>query len=110
MGNKDIHHITPERLREYTNRHHESDYLLIDVRQPGEYQHAHIPGALLMPVMELESRLFSLPNDKDLLFYCHSGGRSLAAWASSLACGVGMRFGGASVALVGPGALPRPRC
>ncbi len=71
--------MTPEAFARYRAEHRETDYLLVDVRQPGEYQAAHIPGAMFMPLMELESRLFELPDDRDLIFYCHSGGRSLAA-------------------------------
>jgi rubrerythrin/rhodanese-related sulfurtransferase len=63
--------------------HGEKHYLLIDVRQPSEYELGHIPGARLMPLAEVESRLFTLPSDRDLIFYCRSGGRS--QWAASLA-------------------------
>jgi rubrerythrin len=35
-----------------------------------------------MPLAEVESRLFSLPAEQDLIFYCHNGGRS--QWAASL--------------------------
>ncbi len=76
---RNIVHLDPARLRAYLQRHPEADYLLIDVRQPGEYTAAHIPGAWLMPLMQLEARLFELPPDRDLVFYCHSGGRSAAA-------------------------------
>ncbi len=57
----------------------EADYLLVDVRQPAEYEAGHIPGALFLPLLELERKLFSLPGDRDWIFYCHSGGRSRAA-------------------------------
>jgi rhodanese-related sulfurtransferase/rubrerythrin len=71
--------LDPEGLRTYLQTHPESDYLLIDVRQPREYGAAHIPGAYFLPLMEFEARLFHLPADRDLIFYCHSGGRSAAA-------------------------------
>ena len=35
------------------------------MRQPEEYAVAHIPGAALLPLMELEARLFDLPADRD---------------------------------------------
>ena len=53
--------------------------MIIDVRQPQEYRHGHIPGAMFLPLLELESKLFDLPPDRDLIFYCSNGGRSLAA-------------------------------
>ena len=84
MGRSNIVHLDPARLRAYMQRHPEADYLLVDVRQPGEYTAAHIPGALLMPLMQLEAKLFELPSDRDLIFYCHSGGRSAAAAALAL--------------------------
>jgi len=71
--------INAGELKRYMDTHHESDYLLIDVRQAFEYTQQHIPGASLQPLPELEPKIFSLPEDRDLLFYCHSGGRSQAA-------------------------------
>ena len=73
--------VSPEQLREYIQKKKESDYLLIDVRQPVEYTAGHIPGANLIPLMELESKLFELPQDKEMVFYCRSGSRSRAASA-----------------------------
>jgi len=71
--------LSAAELKTYMDRHHESDYLLIDVRQAFEYAEKHIPGARLQPLPELEPNIFNLPSDRDLLFYCHSGGRSMAA-------------------------------
>ncbi len=53
---------------------------LIDVRTAGETALGIIPGALLIPVNELEARLKELPRDgATMLVYCASGGRSVAA-------------------------------
>jgi rhodanese-related sulfurtransferase/rubrerythrin len=71
--------MTPEALRAFMETRNDSDYVLVDVRQPVEYESGHIPGALFLPILELERKLFSLPGDRDLVFYCHSGGRSRAA-------------------------------
>lgn len=76
-----LKNISPEALRRYVQSHHEKDYLLVDVRQPEEYGRAHIPGARLMPLPELARSMDQLPGDKELVFYCHSGGRSMAAAA-----------------------------
>jgi rhodanese-related sulfurtransferase/rubrerythrin len=57
----------------------ETTYMIIDVRQPQEYDHGHIPGAMFLPLLELESKLFDLPSNQNLIFYCSNGGRSLAA-------------------------------
>jgi rhodanese-related sulfurtransferase/rubrerythrin len=79
MPAEKIIEIDAEELRTYMAVHKESDYLLIDVRQPDEYAEGHIPGARPLPIMELVPRLFELPTDRDLFFYCRSGGRSAAA-------------------------------
>jgi rhodanese-related sulfurtransferase/rubrerythrin len=71
--------ISVERLREYMGRHHEQEYLLVDVRQPDEYTKGHLPGSVLIPLGELPERLLELPVDKDVIFYCRSGKRSRGA-------------------------------
>lgn len=73
--------LSPQQLRRFIQGQPEKDYLLIDVRQPGEYQWGHITGARLMPLPELVRAMETLPRDKALVFYCHSGGRSMAAAA-----------------------------
>ncbi len=74
-----IKELTAEELRSFIQDRHENDYALIDVRQPGEYEQGHIPGARLAPLPELVQTMETLPADKQLVFYCHSGARSLAA-------------------------------
>ncbi len=71
--------VDSEGLRQYIAATHESRYLLIDVRQPDEYHDGHIPGAYLMPLGELEQKLFTLPPDRDLVFYCYHGPRATVA-------------------------------
>ena len=73
--------LLPDELRHFMARAKEKHYTLIDVRQPQEYAVAHIPGAMLLPLMELEAQLFDLPDDRALVFYCHSGARSEIAAA-----------------------------
>ena len=79
MSQDDFKRFFPDALREYMAKRKEKEYVLIDVRQPMEYQAGHIPGALHIPLGEVERRLFELPSDRDLVFYCRSGGRSAAA-------------------------------
>lgn len=49
---------------------------LLDVREPYEYKDGHIPGARLVPLGELSSRLGELPNNREILVVCRSGNRS----------------------------------
>jgi phage shock protein E len=53
---------------------------LLDVRSPEEYARGHLPGALNVPVQELDRRLAEVgPADRDLVVYCRSGHRSTRA-------------------------------
>jgi phage shock protein E len=50
---------------------------LVDVRTPAEFASSHLPGAINIPVQELEARLSELrPLDGGLVVYCRSGHRS----------------------------------
>ncbi|MCU0475163.1 MAG: rhodanese-like domain-containing protein [Anaerolineae bacterium] len=54
-------------------------HALIDVRQPDEYAEARIPGAVLIPLGELEARIAEVPTDLPVVLVCRSGGRSAMA-------------------------------
>ncbi len=53
--------------------------LLIDVRTANEVAEGTAPGAINIPLQEAGRRLAEFPKDKDLLIFCRSGKRSLAA-------------------------------
>ena len=55
--------------------------LLLDVREPWEFASASIPGAILMPLGQLQARFGELEpaRDRDMVVYCHHGVRSLHA-------------------------------
>ena len=57
----------------------ESQSLVIDVRQANEYAQGHVPGAILMPLDKLESRLSELPTEEPIYVICRSGNRSQQA-------------------------------
>jgi rhodanese-related sulfurtransferase len=61
--------------------------LLIDVREPAEFQAERIPGALLYPLSTFDAT--ALPDDGVLkvVFHCGSGKRSLTACEHRLAAG-----------------------
>ncbi len=56
------------------------DVLLVDVRDPEEFEAGHIPGSVNMPVGDLEDLVFDLPTDKRVIYLCTSGGRSGEAY------------------------------
>ena len=61
--------------------------LLLDVRQPEEYQAEHIEGAQLIPLGELGQRLQELPEGREIICVCHSGSRSSHATRELVARG-----------------------
>lgn len=61
--------------------------LVLDVRQPEEYQSGHIAGAKLIPLEQLTSRLNDLPRDREIVCVCRSGSRSGAATRQLQAAG-----------------------
>ena len=52
---------------------------VVDVRTPGEFQSGAYPGALNIPVQELDRRLGELSKDRPIVVYCASGMRSASA-------------------------------
>lgn len=55
--------------------------LLIDVREPDEWQEGHVAGARHIPLGDLPARLAEVPRDRDVLLFCRSGNRSGRATA-----------------------------
>ena len=52
---------------------------ILDVREPSEWNDAHIAGTTLIPLGELASRANELPKDKEIVVVCRSGNRSAQA-------------------------------
>ncbi len=50
--------------------------VLLDVREPGEFQTVRAEGAVLIPTSVFMARLDDVPADRPLLVICHVGGRS----------------------------------
>ncbi len=61
----------------------DEDFLLVDVREPGEYEIVSIPGSVLIPKGEFLSgeALGKLPQDRKVVLHCKSGARSAEALA-----------------------------
>ena len=83
--------ITADELRSFQSTHRESEYTLVDVRQPEEYQGGHIPGAKLVPLSDFEQRAGDVLalQEQRVIFYCRSGGRSTRAAGFAVA-GLGL--------------------
>lgn len=57
------------------------DFIILDVRHEYEHDVSKIPGSILIPLDQLESRLSELEayRDKNLVVYCKAGARSCVA-------------------------------
>jgi sulfur-carrier protein adenylyltransferase/sulfurtransferase len=66
---KQIETMTPDEVRKFLQKHRPEDYNIVDVRQPQEYEQAHLPGARLIPVSELTGRLGELDSNKPTIAY-----------------------------------------
>ncbi|MBW3639766.1 MAG: adenylyltransferase/sulfurtransferase MoeZ [Actinobacteria bacterium] len=66
------------------------DFLLVDVREPAEFEIVKIPGAVLIPKGDILSgaALAQLPQDKQIVLHCKSGVRSAEALAALKAAGL----------------------
>ncbi len=57
-------------LGELRRRLRDGEVTVLDVRPRFEYDSAHIPGALSIPVAELERRLDEVPKENEVIAYC----------------------------------------
>jgi len=62
--------LHPVGREELLRRLKEKDTVLVDVRPPEEFQQAHLPGALSIPLAELERRIGELSREKQIIAYC----------------------------------------
>jgi len=67
--------------------------LIVDVRSPTslELERRRIPGALSVPVQEVERQVRSLPRDREIILYCNCPNEASAAQAAKLLLGQGFR-------------------
>ena len=61
--------MTAPEAKQFMDRLKVDEYNLVDVRQPGEYENGHIPGARLIPVADLSARIGELDPAKPTLVY-----------------------------------------
>ena len=71
--------ITAEEAKQIMDT--ETGYIILDVRTQEEYDVSHIPGAIVIPNTEIETRAEQELTDKGqlILVYCRSGRRSKLA-------------------------------
>jgi adenylyltransferase/sulfurtransferase len=66
--------ISVEELKKKIDK--KEDFLLLDIREPFEYDICRLPGAKLIPMGEVPSRLNELDDEREMIVYCHAGVRS----------------------------------
>ncbi len=64
------HAMLPVDRDELVERVTSGEVTVLDVRPPEEYQAGHIPGALSVPLDELDRRMAELPRDREVVAYC----------------------------------------
>lgn len=66
---KSVPTMTAEEVKRFLAGKHPDEYNLVDVRQPGEYEQDHIPGANLIPMAELKNRIDEIDPEKPTIAY-----------------------------------------
>jgi len=69
--------ITPAQLAEKLSSG--ADVVLVDVREPYEWNAGHIESATHIPLQQVPQRLTDIPKDREVVLICRSGGRSAHA-------------------------------
>ena len=67
--------FTPAELRKYLQQSDETP-LLIDVREPWEYDICHLAGSCLLPMGQLLQNPGQLDKEREIVLICHHGIRS----------------------------------
>ena len=68
--------ITPAELAAWLADSGRGKPVLLDVREPWEYEKARIEGAHLVPMREVPARVGELDPQSEVVAICHHGGRS----------------------------------
>ena len=71
-----IPQLTPGELARWREDATRQPPVLVDVREPWEFELARIEGSLLVPLGQLPHRVDELPRDRPLVMVCHTGRRS----------------------------------
>ncbi len=67
--------LRPTQLQAYLSAGHQP--LLLDVREPWEFEICHLPGSQLMPMRDIPQAISQLDPQQEVVLICHHGVRSL---------------------------------
>lgn len=68
---------SPTQLKACLDATDDSAPVLLDVREPNEFEYCHIDGSVHMPMASVPARLAELDRDAQTVVICHHGGRSM---------------------------------
>ncbi|MBC7944913.1 MAG: sulfurtransferase [Burkholderiales bacterium] len=68
--------IDPEELKQRLDNSTQPEPLLLDVREPWEFELCHLEGARLLPMQQIPQQAKELVNDAEIVVICHHGLRS----------------------------------
>src|SRR5699024_1470852 len=80
-SNQEIDSISLEELDQRLNT---GEILLLDVRPHSEYESNHIPGAVSLPIEELEDKISTLLTDQEVVAYCRGTDCVMSSKAAEL--------------------------
>ena len=72
-----MQHLSAPELAQWLADAGRAQPLLLDVREPWEFQTCHIEGATPMPMRSIPARLAELDADRPVVCICHHGARSM---------------------------------
>jgi rhodanese-related sulfurtransferase len=78
------HELSPEQLRDLLDA---GEIVLVDVREPYEWDAGRIPGAVHIELERLAARAEEIPHDRTVVFQCRLGVRSAMAMQAFRASG-----------------------
>lgn len=87
-GRESLEPVNRETLRK---RVRQGRVIVLDVRPIEEYRAGHIPGAISIPLKELENRLAKLPKNQEIVAYCRGPYCVLAVDATAILRAKGYR-------------------
>lgn len=79
LAGKEIDTVESVSAEEFDKRFGRSGLVILDVRKPGEYQQAHVVGAINVPLDFLNQHLDSIPKHGEVYLHCAGGYRSMIA-------------------------------
>ena len=71
-----MRHLGPADLKAWLDDPSRAKPLLLDVREPWEFEVCHIEGAALLPMRDIQARFQELDPARETVVICHHGVRS----------------------------------